>query len=112
MSDTNQDEDFYVSRVSTFFLKVQSLTKEANKKHSLPSIPRIKQIQASWKGKIYILKSLKETTTLLEDRKNTIFFKVDNSITELKGPTLIKHSTLITPNEKEIGFSKLKDKWV
>jgi hypothetical protein len=75
--------------MSTFLTKVLSVTDEARMKQSLPSIPKIKQIQSGWKGIIDIMKSLKESWTLLEDKKNSIFFKVSVAITELGGPPLV-----------------------
>ena len=77
----------------------------------MPSIPRIKQIQASWKGRIDILNSLKEKSTLLEDRKSAIFFKVFDAIIELEDPPLIKDSKFISTDELEFRFCKLKEKW-
>ena len=68
-------------------------------------------IQDGWKGRIDILKSLKENTKLFEDRKSGIFFKVSYAINELEGPPLINGSTLISPDELEVKLSKLKDKW-
>lgn len=79
-SDIKHDEDFFLNYVSTFALKVQSLTEEAGKKQSLPTIPRIKQIQSGWKGGVDIIKSLKENATLLEDTKSAIFFKLCDAI--------------------------------
>ena len=61
-------------------------------------MPKIKQIQANWKGGIDVFKLLKEKTTLLEDIKIDIF-KASDAINELEGPTLIKGSMLIWPNE-------------
>ena len=76
----DHDKEFYLNIVSTFVMKVLSLTEKSKKKQSLPSSPRIKQIQAGWKGKFDIMKSLKEKCTLLKDKKSVIFFKVSNSI--------------------------------
>ena len=58
------------------------------------------------------MKSLKETCTLLEDRKIAILFKVTNVIAKLGNPPMIQVSTLIFPNELEVEVSKPKDKWV
>ena len=91
-------------------MKVHSLTKEARKKQSFPLGPKAKQIQAGWKGRIDILKSLKEKSTLLEDKKSTIFFKVFDVVVELECPPMLRDSTLISPNELELELSKLKDK--
>lgn len=44
--------------------------------------------------------------------KNAIFFKVSSTINELEGPSMIKGSTLISPDELEVELSKLKDKWI
>ena len=43
-TDIQHDEDLFPNHVSTFVLKAQSLTKEARKKQSLSSMPRINQI--------------------------------------------------------------------
>ena len=91
-------------------MKVLSLINEARKKQSLPSSSIIKQIQAGWKGRIDILKSLKEKCTLLEDIKSAMFFKVSNPIVELGVPPLIWDSKLISPDNLEVVLSKLKDK--
>ena len=93
-------------------MKILSLTEEARKNQSLPSISRIKQVQSSWKGRIDILKSFKERCTLMEDKKSPIFFKLSDSTAELGGPPLIQDSTLIFPYEMEVELSKLKDKCV
>ena len=75
--------------MSTFVMKDISLTEEARKKNSLQFSPKIKQIQASWKGRVDILKSLKAKSILLEDKKSAIFFKVVDAINELEAPPLI-----------------------
>lgn len=71
--NTNRDEEFYVGVMSTFVTKVMSLTDKAGKKQYLHSNPRIRQIQVGWKGRIDIMKSLKDKYMLLEDKKNTTF---------------------------------------
>ena len=48
---------------------------------------------------------------MLEDMKSALFFKVFDVIAELGGPTLIRDSTLISPDELQVELSKLKDKW-
>ena len=110
-SNLKHDDNLFLNHVATLSLKVQSLIKEAKKRRSLPTLPRIKQIQASWKGRVDILKSLMEKVTLLEDRKSAICFKVYDAIKELEGPPLIKCSRFLLPNELDIELSKLKDKW-
>ena len=74
-------------------------------------MPKIKQIQDGCKGRVDILKSIKEKSTLLEDWKSFIFFKVSDVVNELEGPPIIKGSTLISPNELDIELFKLKDNW-
>ena len=44
--------------------------------------------------------------------KTTMLFNVADVINELEGSSMIKGSTLISPNELEVELSKLKDKWV
>ena len=109
--DLQHDENLSLNHVSTFSLKVQSLTEESKKTQSLSTFPRIRQIQVGWKGRVDILKSLMEKATLLEEWKSSIFFKLSNDIKELEGPPLIKGSTLISVNELNDELSKLKDKW-
>ena len=58
--DTNWDEEFYVGVVSTFVTMVIYLVDEVKKNKYLPSNPRIRQIQAGWKGRIDIMKYLEE----------------------------------------------------
>ena len=110
-SDLQHDENLFLNHVSTFALKVSSLIEEDMKKQSLQTFPRIKQIQAGWKGRVDILKPLMENVTLLEDGKSAIFFKVFDAIKGLEGPPLIKHSTLILAAKLDDELSKLKDKW-
>ena len=89
ITDTNRDKEFYLNHVFTFVMKVISPIEECRKKKSLPSSPRVKEIQAGWKGRIDILKSLKEKCALLEDRKSDMFFKTYDAIATLGGPSLI-----------------------
>lgn len=56
------------------------------------------------------MKSLIENVTLLEDRKNAIFFKVSDAIKGLDGLPMIKGSMLIFPDELDVELSKLKVK--
>ena len=51
-----------------------SMIDESKKRMSFPSIPRIIQIQVGRKGRIDIMKSLKEKCMSLEDKKNATFF--------------------------------------
>lgn len=71
--DKNRDEGFSLSTISKFVTKVMSLIDEAKKNKYFPSSPRIKQIQAGWKGMIDIMKSLKEKCMFLEDKKISTF---------------------------------------
>lgn len=74
--DTNWDEEFYVGALSTFGTKVMSLIDEARKKQYLPSSPKISQIKVGWKGRIEIMKYMKEKCASMEDKKSATFFKI------------------------------------
>ena len=109
--DTNSDEEFYIVIVSTFVTNVMPLTDKSRKKNPLPFSPKIWQIQAGWKGRIDIMKSLKEKWTFQEDKKSVIFFKISNAIVELGGPLLVWDSVNVSKNELEAKVPKLKDNW-
>lgn len=76
-----------------------------------PSNFRIKQIQVGWKGWIYILGSLREICSPLEDQKSATFFKITDVIAKLGHPTVVRVSTLLTVDDLEVEVSKLKEKW-
>lgn len=99
--DIRKDEEFDVSTTATFMDRVTSMIDDARKKESIPSNFIIRQIQLGWKGHIYILRSLSERCSLLEDKKYATFFKITDVIVELGGPPVITDSTLITTNDLE-----------
>ena len=85
---------------------------EGRKKKSIPSNYRIQQIQAGWKGRIYIMRSVSERCSPIEDIKSANSFNITNIIAELGSPSIIVNSTLIIVDDLEVELSKLKDKWV
>lgn len=76
----NHDEEFYVGFISTFVAKVTSLTNKSMKNEYFPSNFKIKQIQAGQKGRIDIMKSLKEKCSPLKGKKSATFFKITDSM--------------------------------
>ena len=78
--DLQHDDNFSLNHATIVSLKVQSLTEETRKGHSLPTLPKITQIQVGWKRRVDILKSLTEKVTLPEDQKSAIFFKESNVV--------------------------------
>lgn len=111
VENIRSDEEFHVDVVSTFVAIATSMNDEARRRKYLPLKFIMKQIQEGWKGKIDILRSLKERYSPLEDKKSTLLFKITNAIDELGNPPLVIDFTFISIDDMEAKLSKLKDKW-
>jgi hypothetical protein len=111
--DLQINEGFYKEAITTFVIKVSSMTEHKIKEEYLPSPTRIKQLKACWIKRIKCLKEILDDLDILSVKRGECYLKlIDLDLVGTRGEVddskIILISVLMTKEQFEAKLETLK----